>query len=285
MAGFRYVVCDVFTDVPLAGNQLAVFTDAREIPEEILQPLAREINFSETVYVLPKEADGHVRIRIFTPAAELPFAGHPTLGTAFVLAAPLQLDEIRLETGVGTVPVRLERDGTRIVFGRMEQPIPKVAPFPEEAALLAALGVQRSELPIELYDNGVRSVYVVIGSKDEVAALRPDLSAIEALPGGPLVNCLAGSGRIWKTRMFAPGSGVAEDPATGSAAGPLALHLARHGRIAFGDEIEISQGAEIGRPSTLYARVDGSAGAVERVEVGGSAVIVARGEFRLDRAG
>jgi trans-2,3-dihydro-3-hydroxyanthranilate isomerase len=285
MAGFRYVVCDVFTDVPLAGNQLAVFTDAREIPEEILQPLAREINFSETVYVLPKEADGHVRIRIFTPAAELPFAGHPTLGTAFVLAAPLQLDEIRLETGVGTVPVRLERDGARIVFGRMEQPIPKVAPFPEEAALLAALGVQRSELPIELYDNGVRSVYVVIGSKDEVAALRPDLSAIEALPGGPLVNCLAGSGRSWKTRMFAPGSGVAEDPATGSAAGPLALHLARHGRIAFGDEIEISQGAEIGRPSTLYARVDGSADAVERVEVGGSTVIVARGEFRLDRAG
>ena len=95
------------------------------------------------------------------------------------------------------------------------------------------------------------------------------------------VNCLAGSGARWKTRMFAPAGGVAEDPATGSAAGPLALHLARHGRIAFGDEIEITQGVEIERPSKLYARVDGSSERVERVEVGGSAVVVARGEFQL----
>ena len=95
------------------------------------------------------------------------------------------------------------------------------------------------------------------------------------------VNCIAGSGHAWKTRMFAPADGVAEDPATGSAAGPLALHLARHGRIAFGDEIEITQGVEINRPSKLYARVDGSAEQVERVEVGGSAVVVARGEFQL----
>jgi trans-2,3-dihydro-3-hydroxyanthranilate isomerase len=95
------------------------------------------------------------------------------------------------------------------------------------------------------------------------------------------VNTIAGSGARWKTRMFIPSGGIAEDPATGSAAGPLALHLARHGRIAFGDEIEITQGVEIGRPSTLYARVEGSAERVERVEVGGSAVVVARGEFRL----
>jgi trans-2,3-dihydro-3-hydroxyanthranilate isomerase len=95
------------------------------------------------------------------------------------------------------------------------------------------------------------------------------------------VSCFAGTGSRWKVRMFAPGAGVVEDPATGSAAGPLAVHLARHGRIGFGDEIEISQGIEIGRPSTLYARADGSADELERVEVGGSAVIVARGEFRL----
>ena len=95
------------------------------------------------------------------------------------------------------------------------------------------------------------------------------------------INCFAGSGSHWKTRMFAPGNGVPEDPATGSAAGPLAMHLVRHGRIEFGDEIEISQGAEIGRPSTLFARVEGSSEQVERVEVGGSAVIVARGAFRL----
>src|SRR5215212_8258135 len=119
---FRYVVADVFTDTPLTGNALAVFTDARELPEEMLQTLAREMNLSETVFVFPKQADGHVRIRIFTPEVELPFAGHPVLGTAFVLAAPLQLVEIRLETLSGVVPVRLEREGARIVFGRMEQP-------------------------------------------------------------------------------------------------------------------------------------------------------------------
>src|SRR4051794_18397907 len=102
MARFRYVVADVFTDTPLQGNQVAVFTDAREIPEHRLQQLAREVNFSETVFVFPPSGDGHVRVRIFTPSKELPFAGHPVLGTAFVLAGPMQLMEIRLETGKGT---------------------------------------------------------------------------------------------------------------------------------------------------------------------------------------
>jgi trans-2,3-dihydro-3-hydroxyanthranilate isomerase len=280
MATFRYVVCDVFTDEPLAGNQLAVFTDAREIPEKLLQRLAREMNYSETVFVLPAEGDGHARMRIFTPQAEIPFAGHPTLGTAFVLAAPLQLDEIRLETGSGVVPVKLEREGPRIIFGWMEQPIPTVEPYAAEAELLEALGVESSELPVEVYDNGLQHVYVTLRSEEDVAALKPDLNRLvssEVLG----VNCFAGSGTKWKTRMFAPSGGVPEDPATGSAAGPLALHLARHGRIAFGDEIEISQGAEIARPSTLHARVDGSAEKVERVAVGGSAVTVAHGEFRL----
>jgi trans-2,3-dihydro-3-hydroxyanthranilate isomerase len=282
VASFRYVVADVFTDTPLQGNQLAVFTGAREIPEDVLQPLAKEIGFSETVFVYRPETEGHARIRIFTPAAEIPFAGHPTLGTAFVLAAPLQLGEIRLETGAGIVPVRLERDeGGSIVFGRMEQPIPTVEPYPDDEALFDALGVEGSELPVELYDNGMRHVYVALVSEDAVAALRPDLGRLGDFPAVLGVNCFAGSDRRWKTRMFAPGGGVPEDPATGSAAGPLALHLARHGRIAFGDEIEISQGTEIGRPSTLFARVEGSTDQIEKVEVGGSAVIVARGEFRL----
>ena len=281
MPTFRYVFVDVFTDTPLQGNQLAVFTDAREIPEERFQLLAKEIGFSETVFVLPKEGDGHARIRIFTPTIEIPFAGHPTLGTAFVLAAPLQLGEIRLETGAGVVPVKLEREGARIVFGRMEQPIPSVEPYEDEAELLDALGVQRSELPVEVYDNGLRHVYVTLPSEDAVAALKPDLARLAELPAVLGINTFAGSGSRWKTRMFAPGDGVPEDPATGSAAGPLALHLARHGRIDFGDEIEISQGAEIGRRSTLYARTEGSAERVEKVEVGGSAVIVARGEFQL----
>jgi trans-2,3-dihydro-3-hydroxyanthranilate isomerase len=278
---FRYVVADVFTDRPLAGNQLAVFTDARELGDDEMQSLAREMNFSESVFVLPPENDGHVWIRIFTPTAEMLFAGHPTLGSAFVLGGPLQVEEIRLETGAGTVPVALEREGDRIVFGRMRQPIPTWKPYDDEARLLAALGVERSELPVEHYDNGMQHVYVALGSEEEVAALKPDLSALAEAPALLGINCFAGSGTHWKTRMFAPGGGVAEDPATGSAAGPLAVHLARHGRIGFGDEIEVSQGAEIGRPSTLYARADGSAEKLETVEVGGSAVIVARGEFRL----
>ena len=281
MPEYRYVVIDVFTDRPLEGNQLAVFTDARDMPEELLQPLAKEMNYSETVFVLPAEDGGDARIRIFTPSAELRFAGHPTLGSAFVLAAPLQLGEIRLETGAGIVAVGLEREGARIAFGRMEQPIPTFEPVPDTEALLAALRVDRSELPVDIYDNGIRHAYVALGSEDEVASVKPDFGALAEVLGGRCVSTFAGSGGKWKTRMFAPGSGVPEDPATGSAAGPLALHLARHGRIAFGDEIEISQGAEIGRPSTLYARADGSPEQVERVEVGGSAVTVARGEFRL----
>ncbi|MGH3081875.1 MAG: PhzF family phenazine biosynthesis protein [Gaiellaceae bacterium] len=282
MADFRYVVADVFTDTPLAGNQVAVFTDARELREDQLQRLAREINFSETAFVYSPEEDGHARIRIFTPRAELPFAGHPTLGTAFVLAAPLQLAEIRLETGAGTVPVTLTRDDTgAIVFGRMTQPIPTVEPYDREEELLDVLGVEGSDLPVELYDNGMRHVYVALPSEEAVVSLRPDLGRLADLPPVLGINTFAGSGDRWKTRMFAPAGGVPEDPATGSAAGPLAVHLARHGRIAFGDEIEISQGAEIARPSTLYARADGSADVVTRVEVGGSAVVVARGEFRL----
>src|SRR5438093_436501 len=273
----RYVVADVFTDTALTGNQLAVFTDGRDVDDETMQKLAKEMNFSETVFVLPPEQGGHVRIRIFTPMTELPFAGHPVLGSAFVLGGPLQLGEIRLETDSGIVPVTLEREGARIVFGWMQQPIPPYEPFADAEVLQELLGV-RSRLPVELYHLGPGHVYVELGSEDEVAALAPDFAALARLTdaGG---NCFAGSGTRWKTRMFAAGSGVAEDPATGSAAGPLAIHLARHGRIAFGEQIEIRQGAEIGRPSTLYARVEGSPERIERVEVGGSAVLVARGAF------
>jgi len=279
---FRYVVADVFTDRPLEGNQLAVFTDARELPEERLQPLARELNLSETVYVYPGEQGGHAKIRIFTPTTEVPFAGHPTLGTAFVLGGPLQLEEIRLETGAGVIPVRLEREGARITFGWMTQPVPTVEDYEAADELLAALGVEAPTLPIEVYDNGLQHVFVALGSEEEVAALEPDMAGLARLPDVLGVNCFAGSGTRWKTRMFAPGGGVPEDPATGSAAGPLACHVVRHGLVEPGTELQISQGAEIRRPSTLYARVAGSPERIEKVEVGGSAVIVARGEFKLD---
>lgn len=276
MGTFRFVTADVFTDVPLAGNQVAVFTDARGIPEEQLQPLAREVNYSETVYVYPPEGDGHVRIRIFTPTLELPFAGHPVLGAAFVLAGPLQADEIRLETGVGVVPIRLERDGSRIAFGWMRQPLVTAEDYDRADELLALLGVEESGLPVELYRQGPGHVYIELESPEAVAALRPDFGALQELtPWG--TACFARDGETWKARVFVPAHGVDEDPATGSAAGPLALHLARHGRIEFGDEIVIRQGVEIGRPSTLHA----VARSPEEIEVGGSAVVIARGEFRL----
>ncbi len=280
MPRLRYVVADVFTDRPLAGNQLGVFTDGREVDPETMQALALELGFSETVFVLPAEGDGDVRIRIFTPRAELPFAGHPVLGTAFVLAAPLQRDVIVLETGRGPVPVELERDSSgAIYFGRMTQPVPSVEPYPDTEVLLAALGVSGSLLPVERYDNGVPHTFVALGSREEVAALRPDLTALTEL--GVKANCFAGEDTSWKLRMFAPAAGVAEDPATGSACGPLACHLCRHGLVEWGTQIMVEQGAEIGRPSTLYARAAGGAGGIEAVEVGGSAVVVARGEFRI----
>jgi trans-2,3-dihydro-3-hydroxyanthranilate isomerase len=279
MPSLRYVVADVFTDRPLSGNQLAVFTDGRDVDDATMQALAREMNFSETVFVLPPSEGGHARIRIFTPMNELPFAGHPVLGSAFVLAAPLQLGEIRLETGSGVVPVTLEREGPRITFGWMSQPVPTWEPFAQAEEVQELLGI-RAELPVELYHLGPEHAYFALGSEREVAALAPDFGALAKITHAG-VNCFAGSAVKWKTRMFAPADGVPEDPATGSGAGPLAIHLARHGRIRFGDEIEISQGEEIGRPSTLSARVHGEGDRIDRVEVGGSAVVVARGEFRL----
>jgi trans-2,3-dihydro-3-hydroxyanthranilate isomerase len=277
----RYVVVDVFTDTPLTGNQLAVFTDARDLDPLTMQSLAREMNFAETVFVLPPgSVDADVRIRIFTPSDELAFAGHPTLGSAFVLGGPLQKLVLRLETGAGVIPVALEREGARISFGWMEQPIPAWAPFPGAGELLAALGVERSGLPVEAYELGPGFVFVELASPQDVAALDPDLGALARLTSAG-ADCFARAERGWKTRVFVPGHGVPEDAATGSAAGPLAVHLARHGRIAFGEEIEISQGVELKRPSKLFARTDGSPERIERVVVGGSAVIVARGEFRI----
>jgi trans-2,3-dihydro-3-hydroxyanthranilate isomerase len=277
MTSHPYVIADVFTDRPLEGNGLAVFTDASAFDDATMARLARELNLSETVFALPPREGGDVRIRIFTPGIELPFAGHPVLGSAFVLAG--EQDTIQLETSLGIVPVARGRDGAGAVcFGRMRQPIPTLEPFEPQPALLAALGVARSELPIEAYLNGPHNVCVMLEDEAAVASLAPNHHALAAL-GGLNVSCFAGSGRQFKTRMFAPAIGVNEDPATGSAAGPLALHLARHGRIAFGEEIEISQGVEIGRPSKLYARANGSATEVESIEVGGAAVIVARGEF------
>lgn len=283
----RYTVADVFTDTPLQGNPVAVFTDASGLSAEVMQRAARELNLSETVFMFRSDGPhAHLRIRIFTPATELPFAGHPVLGAAFVVGRAMGSPVVRLETGLGVVPVTLTRPdaGGEPVYGEMEQPIPTVEEFALGQELLAALGIAGDRdglLPIEAYRNGPVHVYVEMPSEEAVAGLDPDIGAIARL-GVYGINCFAASGERVKTRMFGPSLGVAEDPATGSAAGPLVVHLARHGRVAFGTEIEIVQGVEIGRRSVLRARVDGAPDAIERVAVGGSAVIVARGEYRLD---
>jgi trans-2,3-dihydro-3-hydroxyanthranilate isomerase len=275
---YRYVVVDVFTDTPLEGNPAAIVTDARDMPAGRMQRIAREFNLSETVFVLPADSGADARVRIFTPSAELPFAGHPVLGTAFVLGEAAGAQTIRLETGAGVVPVELARDNGRIASGRMRQPVPAWSRYEQVGELLTALGVESSGLPVEAYRNGPRHVYVELASEQAVASLQPDMGALANLPGLG-VGCFAGAGSRWKSRYFAPALGVPEDPATGSAAGPLAVHLARYGRIAFGQRIEISQGAEIGRPSRLYARAAGTADRIDSVEVAGAAVIVARGEL------
>jgi len=179
------------------------------------------------------------------------------------------------------VPVVLERDGRGgIAFGRMTQPVPRVEEV-DAAPVLAALRVEEQPvLPVERYDNGTQHTLVGLASLDAVAAVVPDHAALVEL-GGTGVTVFAGDGTHWTARMFAPAHGVPEDPATGSMVGPLACHLCRHGLVAWGDEIVVSQGGAIGRPSTLHARAEGGDGLIDAVEVGGAAVIVARGEFRF----
>jgi trans-2,3-dihydro-3-hydroxyanthranilate isomerase len=281
MRTLRYVLCDVFTDTPLMGNPLAVFTDARTLPQPTMQAIAREMNLSETVFVQSPEAGGHAKIRIFTPTREIPFAGHPTLGSAFVLGGPLQAELVRLETGVGVIPVRLEREGARISFGWMQQRVPTWRPFERERELLAALGVASAKLPILEADNGMQHAFVVVDSEETVRRVKPDFGRLGEIAEAGVSVCAVTGATTVKTRMFAPSHGVNEDPATGSAAGPLAVHLARHGVIAFGETVEIRQGEEIARASRLYARVEGTVEGVREVEVGGCAVVVGRGELKI----
>src|SRR6478752_7493789 len=278
MRPLSYVVCDVFTDRPLTGNALAVFTDASELSTEQMQALAREMNLSETSFVVaPSDgASADAGMRIFTPTMELPFAGHPTLGTALVLAKGA--GEVRLETGRGIVTVRFAEETAGSSFGWMTQPLPKPEPFVREDELFAALGVSRAMQRVELYDNGPRYVLVELETPAEVAKLSPDLSALAAF-GSLAFVVFSQRGERWKVRVFAPGEGIPEDPATGAAAGALAAHLTRHGRVPFATELVIEQGAELSRPSTLHARACGDTERLTLVEVGGSAVVVARGDF------
>lgn len=282
-----FLVADVFTGSPLEGNQLGVFPDGRGLNDDLMLKATRELNFSETVFFLPPDdpakADAHVRI--FTPGGEIPFAGHPTLGSAWVLGEITGQQTVTIKTAAGHVPVELERDpGTSaITFGRMSQPVPTWAPCDAGTTrdLVAAIGadLKPGGLPVETYTNGPVHVYLEFADEETVAGLDPDMQRLGRIPLS--ASCYAQTADGWVTRMFAPAIGVTEDPATGSAAGPLAVHLARYGRAAFGEEVKIRQGAYIHRPSVLYARAEGTKDKIEKVIVGGRAVIVARGEYRL----
>jgi trans-2,3-dihydro-3-hydroxyanthranilate isomerase len=275
-ASHRFVLCDVFSATPLAGSPLAVFVDGDVVPEALLQPLARELNFTETVFLGPPSGDADRRIRFFTPTQELPFAGYPLIGAALVVADG-QRDAVTLQTGVGNVRVELEHQGVGRALAWMGQPVPAVRPYGRTADLLRALGVSDSALPVEVYDNGVEHVLVALESPEDVASLEPDLPALRRL--GVRANAFAGVGPQWTTRMFAPVDGIVEDIATGSAAGPLACHLVRHGVLAPGTEVAIRQGAQVGRPSLLRARVSATADAITAVRVGGAAIVVGDGRF------
>lgn len=275
----RAVILDVFTDRPLTGNQLAVFLDGPSVPEETRQDLAREVGFSETVFVDPPShpTAGDARLRIFTPSIELPFAGHPVLGAAVAVAAARGLapgSVVTLECGVGPVPVEIDERGTG---GWMRQPVPSVSPWPDPPSLLEALGVDGAHLaaPVEVYDNGPTHVVVTVGDPEVVRAATPDHGRLARLAGptGTSLCAVVGPG-TGVTRMFSPGMGITEDPATGSAAGPIGVHLLRHGLLEPGTELTLSQGTEILRPSTLLVRVEGLADAIAGVAVGGSAVTV-----------
>jgi trans-2,3-dihydro-3-hydroxyanthranilate isomerase len=271
-----YLIADVFTDTPLEGNQLGVFLDARGMTGDVMQRTTRELNLSETVFFLPADDSANdVKVRIFTPARELPFAGHPCLGAGFVMADRLKKRTITLETGLGPIPLTFNADG----YGQMEQRIPEAEPYEDPEGLLDALHLKGSELPVEAYRNGPRHVYVALPDVEAVASLKPDIGALTEHEAG--INVFAGDGASWTTRVFVPSLGVKEDPATGSAAGPLGIHLRRHGQVGFGQRIEVSQGQQIGRPSTLYVTVEGTGDTVEHVYVGGYTVIVAHGQYRL----
>jgi trans-2,3-dihydro-3-hydroxyanthranilate isomerase len=272
----HYTVIDVFTDTPLQGNPVAVFFDAEDLTADRMQRIAKEMNLSEVTFVLPPENGGDARIRIFTPVNELPFAGHPLLGTAVALGESVDERRLWLETKMGTVPFRLERLDGRIVAAQMAQPVPTWSEFDRTEELLTALGVPDPELPVEIYNNGPRHVFVGLDSVEALSKVDPDHRALAAFPD-MATNCFAGSGTEWRTRMFSPAYGVTEDAATGSAAGPLAVHLARHGRITFGQWIGIRQGVEMGRPSLMRARADCALGRITTVRVAGSGVPVARG--------
>jgi trans-2,3-dihydro-3-hydroxyanthranilate isomerase len=299
---YRYLHLDVFTARRFGGNQLAVFDDAQGLSPEMMQAIAREMAFSETTFVLPAEDPRtDVRMRIFTPAAEMPMAGHPTIGSAFALAhrgrvAP-GTRRWTFGLGIGPVPVDLEWSSGTLSFAWMTQRTPVFGPPVDcVAEVAAAIGLREEEirstgLPVQAVSCGAPFLLVPIGTRASVDRARPDARALADLSDRPgsahlgvfLFSTAAGDDDADAyARMFAPGLGIPEDPATGSASGPLGSYLVTHGLVppARAGAIVSLQGVRMGRPSRIQIAVDVEAGAIARVRVGGTAVLV--GEGALD---
>jgi trans-2,3-dihydro-3-hydroxyanthranilate isomerase len=298
----RFITADVFTDRAFGGNQLAVFPDAKSIDPALMQNITREFNFSETTFVLPPDNPKHAaRARIFTPGGELPFAGHPTVGTAHVLAAigairlTGETTRIVLEEGVGPVPVTIHAKGGHPIFAQLtaaKQPqIGPPAPARDDLARMLSLepGSLRSEpFPPQSVSCGIPFLIVPLANRSAVAAARMNAELAKSVLTGHPSEVFVFSedaelpGSDIHARMFAPMIGVPEDPATGSAVVALAGYLAardsrREGTLRW----RVEQGFEIGRPSILEAEADKSNGQVVATRVGGSTVLVTEGQMTL----
>lgn len=272
MRKLNYCLVDVFTERPLSGNPLAVFTNAAGVSPELMQRIARETNLSETAFILPAESGGTARLRIFTPRRELPFAGHPIVGSAYVIGRAAPLGLIRFETGAGEVPVVIDREGGFVSRCTMTQPEPRFTATDVTAEVISkALGCNVIGAVWEA-SNGPS---FLLARVEDVGAARPDLGALAALPHAVGIY-ESPRERLTRQRLFAPGEGITEDPATGSLAGLVGARLRLDALLSAGD-LEIQQGDALGRPSSIYVGLrDG-----ERPTVGGACASVARGVFEL----
>jgi trans-2,3-dihydro-3-hydroxyanthranilate isomerase len=304
MKSYRYLHLDVFTDRLFGGNQLAVVLDGRGLAEETMQAIAKEMNFAETTFVLPPEAEGtDVRVRIFTPAEELPMAGHPTIGTAFALARTGALRPGETQTtfglGVGPTPVRLVWRGDDLSFAWMQQGKPvfgEVIADVAGAALalrLPAAAVAGAGLPIQRVSCGVPYLLIPLATRSAVDSASLDRTAYDAFLRESgledlcvFVFSLESTGTDSATaysRMFAPGLGIVEDAATGSASGPLGCYLVRHKAVPLesaGGMLSL-QGVRMGRPSHIHIAVALDAGQIAGVSVGGEAIVAGEGTLYI----
>jgi trans-2,3-dihydro-3-hydroxyanthranilate isomerase len=297
---YSFAQVDVFTDRIFGGNSLAVFLEPAGLSDEEMQKIALEMNLAETTFVFPPTRDDcAAKVRIFTPTRELPFAGHPTVGTAWVLATSRRLQagarEINLEEGIGAVPVTLEGDpaGPTTVWMRHQQPEfgPEQA---QRAEIAAALGLTEKDLlagqPIRRGTTGAAFLFVPLVSPEAVDRVEPNMRQLAQAYTDDRVGVFVfapdaarGPGRVY-SRMFAGDSaGIPEDPATGSASGPLGAYVAERGVVEMSQPIELTslQGNKLGRPSTIRIRLRLEQGQARDIQVGGSVVPVLEGVLTL----